>query len=87
MGTPHQGSGRVKFAEQVLNIASIAYTTDTVKLQNLRQHSQWLQQQQGQYNPISNDFVTAYAFESLPTQTLLGQSMMVSDIKTLNELC
>ena len=47
-------------------------------LRHLEENSEWLQQQLGQYNPISGDFVTKFAFEEYPTPTVLGHSIMVS---------
>ena len=40
--------------------------------------SEWLQQQLGQYGPISGDFVTKFAFEEYKTPTVLRGSIMVS---------
>ncbi|KAI9686996.1 MAG: hypothetical protein M1822_002749 [Bathelium mastoideum] len=46
-------------------------------LQHLERDSEWLQQQLGQYGPISGDFITKFAFEEYRTPTRLGHSMMV----------
>jgi hypothetical protein len=39
--------------------------------------SEWLQQQQGQYGPISGDFVTMFAYEEYPIPTILNHKVMV----------
>lgn len=77
MGTPHQGGGGVHLGELVLNVASIFLTTNNGILQHLERDSEWLQQQLGQYAPISREFVTKFAYEILPTPIALGNTMMV----------
>ena len=47
-------------------------------LQQLERDSEWLQQQLGEYAPISRDFVTKFAYEILPTRIALGKKKMVS---------
>ena len=44
--------------ELMLNVASIFMTADEKILKHLEQDSEWLQQQLGQYAPMSRDFVT-----------------------------
>lgn len=79
MGTPHQGSsGGAYLGEPIINVASIFGTTNNRVLQNLERDSEWLQQQLGQYAPISRDFVTKFAYEMLPTPIALGRTVMVS---------
>ena len=78
MGTPHQGGGGVHFGELMLNVASIFMTTNNGILQHLERDSEWLQQQLGQYAPISSDFVTKFAYEIFPTPIALGRTIMVS---------
>jgi hypothetical protein len=80
MGTPHQGGGGVQLGRLAVNIASIFIAADDHLLKHLERDSEWLQQQQGQYNPISGAFVTKFAFEEYPTRTALGHSVMVSQI-------
>lgn len=80
MGTPHQGGNGVKLGELVLNMASIFVTTNHRLLQHLERDSEWLQQQLGQYAPISGDFVTKFAYETYPTPTIAGKKIMVSII-------
>ena len=78
MGTPHQGGSGVHFGELILNLASIFGTTNDRVLQHFERHSEWLQQQLGQYAPISRDFVTKFDYEIIPTPITLGRKIMVS---------
>lgn len=78
MGTPHQGGSGVALGKLIVNIASVFVAADDRLLQHLERDSEWLQQQIGQYGPISGNFVTKFAFEEYETPTLLGQSIMVS---------
>jgi hypothetical protein len=82
MGTPHQGGSGVHLGKLMVNIASVFVAADDRLLKHLERDSEWLQQQLGQYGPVSGDFVTKFAFEEYPTPTVLGQSIMVS-----NHLC
>jgi hypothetical protein len=77
MGTPHQGGSGVHLGKLMINIASVVVAADNRLLKHLERDSEWLQQQLGQYGPISGDFVTKFAFEEYPTPTVLGQSIMV----------
>ncbi|KAF2183413.1 hypothetical protein K469DRAFT_728118 [Zopfia rhizophila CBS 207.26] len=76
MGTPHQGGSGVALGKLMVNIASLFMAADDRLLQHLERDSEWLQQQLGQYGPISGDFVTKFAFEEYATPTVLGQSIM-----------
>jgi hypothetical protein len=78
MGTPHQGGSGVNLGKLMVNIASVFVAADDRLLKHLERDSEWLQQQLGQYGPISGDFVTKFAFEEYRTPTVLGQSIMVS---------
>jgi hypothetical protein len=78
MGTPHQGGSGVRLGEVMLRVASIFVTADNKILQHLERDSEWLQQQLGQYAPISRDFVTKFAYEMLPTRIALRRTIMVS---------
>lgn len=78
MGTPHQGGSGVHLGELMLNVASIFVPTNNAILQHLERDSEWLQQQLGQYAPISSDFVTIFAYEIFPTPVVLGRTIMVS---------
>jgi hypothetical protein len=84
MGTPHQGGSGVAFGRRLVNVASVFVASDNRLLQHLEQQSEWLQQQLGQYAPISNDFVTKFAYEVYPTPTVLGMSIDVSHIETIH---
>ncbi|SLM35870.1 Ribosomal protein S5 domain 2-type fold, partial [Lasallia pustulata] len=77
MGTPHQGGSGVHLGELMLKVASIFVTADDKILKHLERDSEWLQQQLGQYAPISNDFVTKFAYEMFPTRIALGTAIMV----------
>ena len=77
MGTPHQGGSGVHLGELVLKVASIFVTADNKILKHLERDSEWLQQQLGQYAPISHDFVTKFAYEMFPTLIALGITIMV----------
>ena len=48
-------------------------------LKHLERDSEWLQQQLGQYAPISGDFATKFAYEEYATLTVLGHSIMVRE--------
>ena len=78
MGTPHQDTNGVRLGELLLNVASIFVTADDKILKNLERDSEWLQQQLGQYAPISRDFVTRFAYEMFSTPIALGRTIMVS---------
>ena len=83
MGAPHQGSDGVNLAEQILKVASIFLRADDRVLKHLKRDSEWLQQQLGQYGPISGEFVTKFAYETYPTQIALGKAMMVGKARFL----
>ena len=80
MGTPHQGGNGVYFGETMLKVASIFIKADNKILKHLERDLEWLQQQLGQYAPVSSDFVTKFAYETLPTPTVIGQSIMVNSL-------
>ncbi|KAK8036599.1 hypothetical protein PG991_001736 [Apiospora marii] len=77
MGTPHQGGNGVQVGKLLVNIASLFMAANNHILRDLERDSEWLQQQLGQYAPISGDFVTKFAYEDYPTRTALGHSIMV----------
>ncbi|OCL02321.1 tetratricopeptide repeat domain-containing protein, partial [Glonium stellatum] len=66
MGTPHQGGSGVALGKLMVNIASVFVAADDRLLQHLEQDSEWLQQQLGQYGPISGDFVVPRASAVVP---------------------
>lgn len=77
MGTPHQGGSGVQLGKLMVNIASVFVAADNRLLRHLERDSEELQQQLGQYGPISGDFVTKFAYEEYQTPTVLGHSIMV----------
>lgn len=60
-------------------LASVFVSADDHILRHLERDSKWLQQQLGQFRPISRVFVTKIAFEEYPTPAALGP-IMVSGI-------
>lgn len=78
MGTPHQGGNGVAIGKLMINVASVFVAADDRLLRHLERDSESLQQQIGQYGPISGDFVTKFAFEEYVTLITLGKSIMVS---------
>ena len=60
-----------------MNIASVSIGADDRLMKHFERDSEWLQQQPGQYGPISRDFVTKFAFEEYSTPTVLGHSIML----------
>ncbi|KAM0647613.1 hypothetical protein ACHAO3_007530, partial [Verticillium nonalfalfae] len=64
MGTPHQGGNGVELGRILANVASLVVAADDRLLRHLEHHSEYLQQQLGQYAPISDDFVTKFAYET-----------------------
>ncbi|KAJ4161661.1 uncharacterized protein LMH87_007687 [Akanthomyces muscarius] len=77
MGTPHQGGNGVQLGRVLANVASLVIAADERLLKHLERDSEWLQQQLGQYAPISNEFITKFAYEEYATLTVLGRSIMV----------
>ncbi|KAL9084632.1 MAG: hypothetical protein Q9165_007987 [Trypethelium subeluteriae] len=77
MGTPHQGGSGVQLGKLLVNVASVFIPADDRLVKHLERDSEWLQQQLGQYGPISGEFVTKFAFEEYKTPTALGHSIMV----------
>jgi hypothetical protein len=77
MGTPHQGSEGVDLQKVALRAAKVIMSTDTGISKHLKRDSGWLWQQHGQYEPISGDFVTIFAYETVPT---LGNMIVCSSL-------
>ncbi|KAF2679629.1 hypothetical protein K458DRAFT_115480 [Lentithecium fluviatile CBS 122367] len=77
MGTPHQGGNGLLFGKLLVNAASVYKATTSRLLEHLERDSEWLQQQLGQYGPISGEFMTKFAYEEYETPTALGHSIMV----------
>ncbi len=87
MGTPHQGTNKVQFGKIMVHIASLFGPANDRLLKNLDLDSEWLQQQLGQYGPISRDFVTKFAFEEYETpMTPFGPSIMVCGLCPAREV-
>ncbi|KFZ13482.1 hypothetical protein V501_03683 [Pseudogymnoascus sp. VKM F-4519 (FW-2642)] len=80
MGTPHQGGNGVALGRAIINIASIFVKADSKFIKNLERDSQLLHQQLGQFATISNQFTTKFAYETLPTPTAFGKSMIIVPI-------
>jgi len=77
MGTPHQGGEGVAWGKRLIDVASIFIKTNDKLLNILEQNSEFLQQQLGQYNSISGDFETKFAFETKATLLPFGKTMIV----------
>jgi hypothetical protein len=77
MGTPHQGGEGVTWGKNLVNMASIFVKTNDKLLDILERDSEILQQQLGQYNAISGDFETKFAFETKATPLALGRAIVV----------
>jgi hypothetical protein len=77
MGTPHQGGEGVAWGKRLVNVASIFVKTNDKLLNILERDSEILQQQLAQYNSISGDFETKFAYETKATPLALGKAMIV----------
>lgn len=77
MGTPHQGSEGVAWGKRLANVASIFVKTNDRLLNILERDSEILQQQLGQYNSISGDFETKFAFETKATPLAFGKAVII----------
>ncbi|KAK8073318.1 hypothetical protein PG994_004217 [Apiospora phragmitis] len=66
------GGNGVQLGKLLVNIASLFVPADDHILRHLKDGSEWLQQQLGQYGPISRDFVTKFAYEEYLTRTVLS---------------
>lgn len=77
MGVPHQGGNGVALGKCLVNIASSVAKADTRIMKDLERDSQLLSTQLGQYQAISGQFVTKFAYETLETKTVFGHSLMV----------
>ena len=82
MGTPHQGGSGVALGRALVNIASVFVKADSRILSDLERDSQLLHTQLGLYNAISSSYVTKFAYETLETPTLFGNSIMVVPISS-----
>lgn len=77
MGTPHAGGGGVSWGKLALNLASIVKNTKPEYLDVLERNSQWLEQQQVQYNSISSKFDTKFFYEIYETELPGGRKLLV----------
>lgn len=67
----------MQLGKLLVNVASVFVAADDRLMKHLERDSEWLQQQLGQYGPISREFVTKFAYEEYNTPTVLGHSIMV----------
>ena len=82
MGTPHQGSEGATWGILARNIASIFMNTNKGMLEHLTRNSEWLEYQQAQFVPISNQFETIYFYETHPTPLPGDGELLVSSSKS-----
>ena len=59
------------------NLASVFAKTNNEILKHLAKNSEWLEQQQSLFLPISNQFETIYFYEMYPTPLPGGGSLLV----------
>lgn len=81
MGTPHAGGGGVSWGKLALNLASVIKHKKLENLNVLERNSQWLEQQQVQYNSISGRFDTKFFYEIYETPLPGGGTLMVFMIR------
>lgn len=81
-GTPHQGSEMVAWGQILAAVASIFVNTNTVILRHLEMGSDFLHAQLSQYLSISDQFVTMFAYETLPTRLPTGNDSLVSSLSS-----
>lgn len=63
-GTPHQGGEGIGLAKLVAYIMSATSYTNLELLDHLKKHSNWLQEQQSKYGPLSRRFYSVFFFET-----------------------
>ncbi|TGJ82981.1 hypothetical protein E0Z10_g5803 [Xylaria hypoxylon] len=73
----HRSVKTSTYGRTLVNIASIFTAADDRLLRHLEKDSEWLQQQLSQYNPISGEFVTKFAYETYETSTIPGHKLLV----------
>lgn len=83
MGTPHQGSNNAQMGKLLVNVASVFVAADDRLIRHLEESSEWLQQQLGQYGPISREFVTKFAYEEYKTPTVMRHSILVNSFNAV----
>ncbi|KAI9773562.1 MAG: hypothetical protein M1840_006836 [Geoglossum simile] len=67
LGTPHQGGEGVALGTRVLDVASVFLHTNKNLLLQLEKESERIQDQLLNYRGIQAEFVTIFAYETLPT--------------------
>lgn len=67
---------------RLIAIASIFVNTNDRMLQHLQRDSEEVHRLMRDYAPISNDFRTKFAYETIPTVLPTGRSMIVSASKS-----
>lgn len=70
----------MQLGRMMINVASVFVAADDRLIKHLERDSEWLQQQLGQFGPISGDFVTKFAYEAYKTRIAGGQSIMVCSV-------
>lgn len=82
MGTPHQGGNGVAVGKALVTMASLFVKADDKILKVLERDSQLLHTQLGQFATISSQFATKFAFETFPTPTVFGNTLIVRELAT-----
>lgn len=70
----------MQLGRMMINVASVFVAADDRLIKHLERDSEWLQQQLGQFGPISGDFVTKFAYEAYKTRIAGGKSIMVCSV-------
>src|SRR5579862_7461412 len=66
LGTPHQGGEGVALGTRLVDVASIFFHTNKNLLSQLKKESEKIQDQLLNYRGIQGQFVTIFAYETLP---------------------
>ncbi|KAK1753768.1 hypothetical protein QBC47DRAFT_47883 [Echria macrotheca] len=64
LATPHQGGEGVHLAQIMTRVLSVVSYTNPKLLDQVQQHSEWLQDLQSRYNSISGDFDSVFFYET-----------------------
>ena len=75
-GTPHQGGNGVSLVEILTSILSTVTHTNQKLLAKTKLHSEWLQNQQSDFNAISQDFETVFFYETLEMPLPVGRLLV-----------
>ena len=65
------------WGQRLVNVTSIFVNTNDNLLKILARDSETLQSQLSQYQSISSDFITKFAYESYPTPLAFGKAMVI----------